>query len=94
MFKKVKQVILLNKFLNEYNKLSEDISKVANLVQAKSLLESKTFWLNVFGLATTFSGFLPANIALPSLAILNILNRLVTNKPVYIFPPSPEDDKK
>jgi hypothetical protein len=48
----------------------------------KSLLTSKTFWLNVIGLAANVAGFVPPKYGVPALAILNVLNRLVTDQPI------------
>lgn len=58
----------------------------------KSLIGSRTFWLNVLGLVTAVagSGIIPPQYSMPALAILNIINRVYfTNEPVTsILPPS------
>lgn len=48
----------------------------------KSIFKSKTFWLNILGLAATVSGVLPPKYAMPVMAISNIGMRLITNQPV------------
>lgn len=48
----------------------------------KSLFTSKTFWLNILGLATTAAGVVPPQFGVPALAILNILNRFLTTQPI------------
>ena len=52
---------------------------------SKSILLSKTLWLNVLGLAATVSGFLPQKYAVPVLTAANIGVRLLTNQPVTLF---------
>lgn len=48
----------------------------------KSLFTSKTFWLNLIGAATSIAGFVPPEYGVPALALLNVLNRLLTNQPI------------
>jgi len=48
----------------------------------KSLLTSKTFWLNVVGLATQLAGVVPPQYGVPALAILNVVVRLLTKEPI------------
>jgi len=48
----------------------------------KSLFTSKTFWLNILGLAANVAGFVPPKYGMPALAVLNILTRLVTDQPI------------
>lgn len=51
----------------------------------KSLLGSKTFWLNILGVAATVlgSGLVPMKYSVPALGVLNIVNRVVgTNSAV------------
>lgn len=53
-------------------------------MDAKNILQSKTFWLNVIGLVTTLAGVLPEQYAVPILAILNVVNRFFTSQPVVL----------
>lgn len=58
---------------------------------AKSILESKTFWINILTVAVailngTYGEIVPPEIALPVLAVINILLRIVTRQPVKILP--------
>jgi hypothetical protein len=48
----------------------------------KSLFTSKTFWLNLIGIATSVAGFVPPEYGVPALAILNVINRLFTDQPI------------
>ena len=48
----------------------------------KNILTSKTFWLNVVGVGATVALGLPEKYAAPTLGILNIANRFLTNQPV------------
>ena len=82
MFSKIKEVLALNKALGQY----DDIKKEVDTMDTKSLILSKTFWLNVLGLAATIGGILPQKWAVPVLTIANIGNRLLTNQPVTLFP--------
>jgi len=51
----------------------------------KSILKSKTFWLNLLGGVAAVSGYLPANqYTLAAAAVANIILRLMTNQPVSI----------
>lgn len=68
-------------------KLGREALKLWSLAEkersmGKSLLTSKTFWLNVVGAATVAAGFVPPQYGVPALAILNIVNRLLTNQPI------------
>jgi len=49
---------------------------------SKNILASKTFWLNVVGVGATVALGLPEKYAAPTLGILNIANRFLTNQPV------------
>lgn len=51
----------------------------------KNILKSKTFWVNLFGIAATLSGYLPPEWAALALAVSNIGLRFVTNSGVTIF---------
>lgn len=53
---------------------------------SKNFLKSKTFWLNLGGLALTYGNLLPPKYAVPTLAIANIGVRLLTNQPLTILP--------
>ena len=46
----------------------------------KSIFASKTFWLNVLGIATAYAGVLPPKYAAPTLAVANIAVRLITSQ--------------
>ena len=54
-------------------------------MDTKSLFLSKTFWLNVLGLAVTLGNVLPQKWAVPLLAVANIGMRLITNQPAGLF---------
>jgi len=51
---------------------------------AKNIFASKTFWLNVIGVGVSVTGMLPEKYALPTLGVLNIANRFLTNQPVTL----------
>ena len=53
-------------------------------MDAKSILKSKTFWLNLVGVGLQFVDVVPQPYGMYALAVLNILNRLLTNQPVKI----------
>lgn len=61
-------------------------------MQSKNILTSKTLWANVIGLGAAYlgskgigvSGETQAQIVTGVLAVVNIILRLVTNKPVHI----------
>ena len=52
----------------------------------KNILKSKTFWLNVLGVAAAYGGVLPPKYAVPVVTLGNIGLRLVSNTPVSILP--------
>ena len=82
MFRRIHDVNQLWKAWRHY----EDIRKeVETTMETKALLKSKTFWLNLLGLAGALAGVLPQKWAVPVLAISNIGMRLVTNQPVGLF---------
>jgi len=51
----------------------------------KSIFASKTFWLNVLGIAATYGNFLPQKYAIPVIGVVNIVNRFLTSQPVNIL---------
>lgn len=53
---------------------------------SKNILQSKTFWLNVLGIAALVGGVLPPKYGGPLLGVVNILNRLQTSQPVTVLP--------
>ena len=53
---------------------------------SKNILTSKTFWLNLAGIAASYGGFLPPKYSVPVMAVANIGVRLLTNQPVTILP--------
>jgi hypothetical protein len=68
-------------------KLGRDALAVWNsaekeVTMGKSLLTSKTFWLNVIGLAVSVAEVVPPKYGVPALAVLNILMRVVTEQPI------------
>jgi len=81
MFRKIKLLLALNKAAGQY----DDISKEIDSMDTKSLFLSKTFWLNVLGLAVTLGNVLPQKWAVPVLAVANIGMRLITNQPAGLF---------
>lgn len=54
-------------------------------MNVKSIFASKTFWLNVIGLASLFVPNLSPQYSMPILAVLNIANRFLTNGSVNIM---------
>lgn len=54
----------------------------------KNILKSKTFWLNVIGIAAEYGGYLPQKYSMPILAGANIVNRFLTTGPVSLLPVS------
>jgi hypothetical protein len=53
----------------------------------KSIFKSKTFWLNVLGIAGTVVGAIPAGV--PTIitgGAINIVLRILTKEPVSILP--------
>ena len=81
MLRKIKLLLALNKAAGQY----DDISKEIDTMDTKSLFLSKTFWLNVLGLAVTVGNILPQKWAVPVLAIANIGMRFITNQPAGLF---------
>ena len=81
MFRKIKLLLALKKAADQY----DDISKEIDTMDTKSLFLSKTFWLNVLGLAVTLGNVLPQKWAVPVLAVANIGMRLITNQPAGLF---------
>lgn len=51
----------------------------------KSIFHSKTFWVNALALAAHSATELPPEYAVPVVAIVNILLRLLTEEPVSIL---------
>ena len=51
----------------------------------KNILLSKTFWLNVAGLALTYGAILPPKYAMPLVTGANVVNRFFTYQPVWLF---------
>lgn len=50
----------------------------------KNIFLTKTFWLNIAGLAISLAGIFPPEYAVPIMAVANIIVRLFTNQPVNI----------
>jgi hypothetical protein len=50
----------------------------------KSIFASKTFYLNLIGLALTYGNILPPKYAVPTMAVANIANRFLTSSAVNI----------
>ena len=62
---------------------------------SKNLLRSKTFWVNVLGVAAAvlsgqFGLIVPTEYAITGLAIVNVLLRLVTAVPAHVLPEDPQ----
>jgi hypothetical protein len=55
-------------------------------MEAKNILKSKTFWLNLLGGAISIgaSGIIPPKYSMPVMAAANIGVRLITNQPVTL----------
>lgn len=77
-------VTVFNKF-NDIVDLFE--TKDNKNMNSKSIFLSKTFWINVIGLAQLITGLLPidAEITGEIIVLLNIVNRKLTNSPVHII---------
>jgi hypothetical protein len=82
MFDDLKLLLKAKTAASEIN----DIRKEIDTMDPKSLLASKTFWMNLLGLGITLSGILPQKWGMPLLAVANIGMRLISNQPVNIFP--------
>jgi hypothetical protein len=56
---------------------------------SKSFWKSKTFWLNILGMATTFAPGLPVDPATMVYVLggLNLANRLLTESAVHLVTP-------
>ncbi len=67
--------------VGQYETIREEIDSM----DAKSILTSKTFWLNILGLAVTIGGILPQKWGVPILAIANIAVRFLTDQPVSLL---------
>lgn len=81
MFGKLKTLLALNKAAGQYADIKEQI----DTMDGKSILSSKTFWLNILGLAATVGGILPVKWGSVVLTVANIGMRFVTNQPVNLF---------
>ena len=81
MFEKLKLVLALKKAAEQV----DDIRKEVDSMDTKNLFASKTFWLNVLGLALTLGNVLPQKWGMPVLAVANIGMRLITNQPAGLF---------
>lgn len=53
---------------------------------SKNILQSRTFWLNVLGIAVIVAKVIPPEYGGPALAIANIGVRMLTNQPVTVLP--------
>lgn len=80
MFGKIKDLLTLNKAYGQY----EEIRKEVDSMDSKHLFASKTFWANLAGLALTVSGVLPQKWAVPTMAVANIVLRIISNQPVTL----------
>jgi hypothetical protein len=58
--------------------------------EGKSLLGSKTFWINILGtLGCVFgSGIIPPKYSVPALGVINIANRVFTDQSITSLLPS------
>lgn len=64
---------------------------VAPATPTKNIFLTKTFWLNIAGLAISLAGIFPPEYAVPIMAVANIIVRLFTNQPVNIAGKSDEE---
>lgn len=76
------KLTLLRSLLSTWTEAEKEIH------MGKSLLTSKTFWLNVVAIAIQFAGFVPLQYGVPALALLNVVNRLLTDQPITSVLPS------
>jgi hypothetical protein len=53
-------------------------------MDAKHILTSKTFWVNVVSLAATYGGYLPPQYAAVIVPVANLVLRLWTKQPVTL----------
>ena len=58
------------------------------IMNTKSIFTSRTFWLNIAGASTIIVGALPEKYAVPTMAVLNIINRFFTTGGVTLTMPS------
>lgn len=82
VFRKIRDAAHLWKALGQYEKIKKEI----DMKDSKHLLLSKTFWLNVIGLALTVGEILPQKWATPVMVVANVVNRLITDQPTHLFP--------
>lgn len=80
MFDKIREAARLYKALGQYNEIKKEI----DMNDAKHILLSKTFWINVGGLGITLAGLLPQKWALPVITVANLINRLATGGPITL----------
>jgi len=66
--------------------LYEKIRKEAEMKEAKSLIWSKTFWTNVIMLVLTAADIMPPKYGVPTMAIANVILRLMSNQAVVLGP--------
>jgi hypothetical protein len=75
--------------LNKFNEIVDLARRNNKMKDAKSIFKSKTFWLNAIGLVQILTNIVPVDpeITAVIMTLLNILNRKLTDGPVYIIPP-------
>lgn len=57
-------------------------------MDSKNILLSKTFWLNIAGLAATMGEYVPPKYSVPLICAANVINRvLFTKSAVNLIPP-------
>jgi len=85
VFGKIRDARHLWKALGHWQKIKQEVNQVK---ETKNLLTSRTFWVNLLTLAASLLGVLPVppEVALIISNVLNIGLRILTGKPVTIFP--------
>ena len=53
-------------------------------MKKKNFFLTKTFWINVAGIAASYGGLLPQKYAVPVLGVANLGVRLLTSQPVTL----------
>jgi hypothetical protein len=71
---------------NIYRKANTVVGLVKEAHMSKSLLTSKTFWINVLTASADLFQVLPLppGWSVPTLAVINIVLRTITTQPVHI----------
>lgn len=77
------------KFFIIYSKVNGIFNLFKETSVSKSLFLSKTFWVNILTAGIDLMGVLPipSGWSVPTLAVINIILRMLTDKAVHIISP-------